>query len=337
MPTLLAQLTPQRSTPYSDLTAALAPHELMLSPLGSLIIAMHSVQLGGQSYLKVETTAAPSEMQRSELGGLAMTNAYFEYFDGAADLAGPLLRPLETHFQPTFPIDLITARRYRGKTNETFTQFMLNLARFSSDFAHRPWSALRVFDPLCGGGTTLFVALVLGADVMGVERGKEEVETTAAFIEQYAREQGVACEVRRERLKKQGRRWQFNLGPSHRQCVIARGETTRSAELMIGMKPPHLIVTDLPYGIQHRGELTSLLSTALPVWSSMLVAGGALTFAWESARFPRGEMIALVESAGGLRVLNDPPYDRLAHRVDRVIKQRDVIVAKKAQRVASSE
>ncbi len=31
-----------------------------------------------------------------------------------------------------------------------------------------------------------------------------------------------------------------------------------------------------------------------------------------------------------LRVLNDPPYAGLAHRVDRVIKQRDVLVAQRA-------
>jgi hypothetical protein len=54
-----------------------------------------------------------------------------------------------------------------------------------------------------------------------------------------------------------------------------------------------------------------------------------MAMAWESTRFPRDEMIALVEVESGLTVLNDPPYDALAHRVDRVIKQRDVIVARR--------
>ena len=52
-----------------------------------------------------------------------------------------------------------------------------------------------------------------------------------------------------------------------------------------------------------------------------------MALAWESKRFARAEMIALVESVSSLTVLNDPPYDALAHRVDRVIKERDVLVA----------
>ena len=41
-------------------------------------------------------------------------------------------------------------------------------------------------------------------------------------------------------------------------------------------------------------------------------------------------MAALVEALTPLRVVRDAPYDGLAHRVDRVIKRRDVIVARNA-------
>jgi hypothetical protein len=37
-------------------------------------------------------------------------------------------------------------------------------------------------------------------------------------------------------------------------------------------------------------------------------------------------MIALASSASAMRALTDPPYDQMQHRVDRVIKQRDVVV-----------
>ena len=39
-------------------------------------------------------------------------------------------------------------------------------------------------------------------------------------------------------------------------------------------------------------------------------------------------MVTLVEKTGAFEVLDDPTYNRLAHRVDRVIKKRDVIVAR---------
>ena len=50
----------------------------------------------------------------------------------------PLLRPIETGFTPALSRDLMMARRYRGKTNELFTHFLCNVARFSSAVAQRP-------------------------------------------------------------------------------------------------------------------------------------------------------------------------------------------------------
>jgi hypothetical protein len=97
--------------------------------------------------------------------------------------------------------------------------------------------------------------------------------------------------------------------------------------LIAGFRP-HLIVADLPYGIQHQGELIDLLTRALPVWTDLLPPSGAIVLAWESRRYPRADMVSLAESVAPLRVLNDPPYNAMAHRVDRVIKQRDVLVAR---------
>ncbi len=327
MPTLLAQIAPQRSTQYSALASALAPHELSLSVLSATIREHTTVTLGGQSYVRCELNSWPSDDDWRDLGLPAMTSAFFEArnFDGAM-----WLRPIDLPFQPALPLDLMTTRRYKGKTNEAFTHFMLNVARFSSAFAREPWRNLRVFDPLCGGGTTLFAALALGAHAAGVEQGKDDVETTTAFVALYAREQAIPCSAREERLKKFGRRWWFELGPStgsglKQQCIIARGDTLDSVELMAGVKKPHLIVTDLPYGIQHRGELAQLIGNALPVWASWLAPGGAIAMAWDSTRFPRTDMLAVLAGCG-LNALNHAPYDQLAHRVDRVIKQRDVVV-----------
>lgn len=331
---LVAQIAPQRSTQYAALADALAPHELALSPLDAHIANVERLAFGGQSYLRLEYNGACDAVHRRELGMLAMTSAYFEYREQIGNESGPWLRPIETGYQPAFPPDLIMTRRYKGKTNELFTQFLCNIARHSSEFANEPWENLRVFDPLAGGGTTLFAALLLGANVAGVEKVSGDVESTATFIEQYAREQGIPCRMKEERLKKIGRRWWFVLGKSRddaapKQCVIAIGETAHSADLLSSVKKPHLIVADLPYGIQHRGELTHLLDEALPVWDSLLLPGGALAMSWDATRFARAEMVALVQAAVPLIVLDDPPYNQLAHRVDRVIKQRDVLAARK--------
>jgi len=258
-----------------------------------------------------------------------MASAFYEYFETLSDHTGPFLRPVETAFHPFFPRDLVMTRRYRGKTNEMLTHFLCNVARFSSGFADRPWNDIRVFDPLSGGGTTLFTALMLGADTAGVEKSTRDVQTTVAFLKQYMRNARMKFSVKEERLRAFGNRWRLTIGKEKdKVCVLSSGETSQSAKLIEGFKKPHLIITDLPYGIQHHGRLMSLLRESLPVWTSMLTPKGVLAMAWESTRSPRGEMIDLVESETELAVLNHPPYGNLAHRVDRVIKERDILVAR---------
>jgi tRNA G10 N-methylase Trm11 len=91
----------------------------------------------------------------------------------------------------------------------------------------------------------------------------------------------------------------------------------------------HAIVGDLPYGIQHFGEIADLLSRSLPTWEQMLLPGGTITLAWNATRIKRAEMVELIQKHTQLQVRNDPPYTQFEHTVDRVIKKRDIISAVK--------
>jgi hypothetical protein len=329
MQTLLAQLAPQRSTQYGDLVAALAPYELSLSPIGEKIATLSPVVMAGQSYLRIELPVLPPPEQMAEVGALATISAYFEMVEALQGRVGPWLRPIETGWRPMLPAELATSRRYRGKTNELLCHFLCNVARFTSDFHSRPWEELRLLDPLAGGGTILFTALMLGAEAAGVEQDEQDVRTSVAFVRQFCQEAGIACRVQEERLRKIGRRTTLTIGKTPpRRCLLAQGKTEETAVFVTGFKP-HFIVTDLPYGIQHNGPLITLLSNALPVWVSLLPVGGTLVFAWDATRFERADMVTLVEENAPLSVLNAPPYTGLAHRVDRVIKRRDILVARR--------
>ncbi|MCC6457799.1 MAG: hypothetical protein IT328_22780 [Caldilineaceae bacterium] len=329
MTTLLAQLAPQRSTQYSDLVSALAPHELLLSPVGSQISGLTPLEVAGQTYLRFELPSLPTGEQMAELGKLATLSAFFETIDQLDHRPGPWLRPLESGFEPVLPPELAAARRYRGKTNELLSHFLCNLARYSSHFADQPWTALRLLDPLAGGGTILFSALMLGAEVAGVEQDQQDVRTTVAYLRQFCQEAGIACRVQEERLRKVGRRTTLTLGKNPpRRCILAQGDTDQTAQFITGFKP-HFVVTDLPYGIQHNGPIVDLLTRGLPVWANLLPTGGTLVFAWDATRFERAEMVSLVETTAPLVVLHSSPYDQLAHRVDRVIKRRDILVAQR--------
>ena len=328
--TLLAQVAPQRSTQYADLARTLAIPELQLSPVGAQATDFAPLQLGGQDYVRFTLPQEPDTMQCRELGMLAMTSAFFTYYDRIGEVAGPLLRPLESGWQPVLSPDIVATRRYRGKTNEVFTHFLCNLARFSSAFADEPWANLSIMDPLMGGGTTLFVGLMLGAQkVGGVDHEMEDVRSTATFLQQYLQHERISHKMQPERLKGLGLRWQCTIGKKGerpiQECIMASGDTGQAQTLLPGFKP-HLIVADLPYGVQHRGPLNTFLLDALPAWLAMLRRGGVIALAWDATRFARTEMLAVLQSQPKLQILNNPPYDALTHGVDRVIKARDVLI-----------
>jgi hypothetical protein len=328
---IAAQLAPQRSTQYSNLARDLAAAEVLASPLGPGLRDVSLSSIAGQDYLRFDLPGPITNDVGGLLASMAMLGGIFEVFDSIGDVAGPLLRPVQATHPAFIPPDMAATRRYKGKTNEAFTHFLCNMAKYASDFAHEEWAALDVVDPLCGGGTTLFTALSLGADVAGLDVDRTDVESTATFITQYCRENRIALAAKEERLRKLGaRRWLFQIGRDDvRRCMLAHGNAGQTRELLAGFGRPHLIVTDLPYGIQHSGPLHGLLADCLPGWTELLVSGGVIAFSWDSTRFDREEMMALVGKVADLEVVDRPPYDRLAHRVDRVIKRRDVLVARR--------
>jgi hypothetical protein len=181
-----------------------------------------------------------------------------------------------------------------------------------------------------GGGTTLFVGLMLGAQkVGGVDHATEDVRSTATFLEQYLQHERISHKMQPERLKGLGLRWHCTIGKKGerpiQECIMASGETGQSQTLLPGFKP-HLIVADLPYGVQHQGSLNTFLLEALPAWLAMLRRGGVIALAWDATRFTRAQMLLLLQSQTKLQILNTPPYDALTHTVDRVIKARDVLL-----------
>ncbi len=327
---LACLLAPQRNTQYAELVARLAWPELQLSPLGALIEGAESRTFAGLPFLVVTLRERPDEDQMACLGALAMTCGYFWLEEGTADRSGPWLHPIEVPAPAGLPTTLLYARRYKGKTNESLTRFLINLARFASDFAQAP-GALDILDPLCGGGTTLFAGLAAGHNVYGIDHARHEVIATAGFLRSFLTEAGIPYEVQEERLRRRGRRWTFTIdGPAGRQvCGLAHGDTADAPALFPGLRP-HLIVGDLPYGIQHKGAVVELLAVGLPVWAQMLRPGGGLALAWDATRLSRAELLAAVRPmAPELAFLDDPPWNELGHAVDRVIKRRDVLAARR--------
>ena len=63
--------------------------------------------------------------------------------------------------------DFVSGEKYRGKTNETLTQLLLNLALKEARTEAAP---TRLIDPMCGRGTSLFWAMRYGLSATGIEQ-----------------------------------------------------------------------------------------------------------------------------------------------------------------------
>jgi len=339
MEKLALKIRPQRSTQYANMTEKLAAPELLASPLGLAIKQIDPLTLAGQGYILVtldeECIRSLHPSLEDILPRLGATSEAYEFFEHIAEIEGPFLRPLETAFTPFVPLEMAEVRRYKGKTNEVFTHVLLNIAIFAGAYSNQFTGRLRVLDPLAGGGTTLFLALAAGYDAFGIEQQRQDVETTAVFVRQYLNSERIPCKELDERGRRAGRRYQFEIGHkgSTRELVLAHGdacEADRHMREVPGGPHMHAIVADLPYGIQHFGEIAGMLNKALPVWERMLLPGGRIALAWNATHVEPSALVESLERHPHLRVRNDPPYTQLTHTVDRVIKKRDIVVAVKA-------
>ena len=140
------KITPQRSTQYAHMTAMLATPEVLASPLGSAVKDIQPITLAGQEFLltTIEDTSDQNLASLRELiPRLGAVSEAYEYFEQLGDIAGPLLRPIEPQFMPFVPLEMAEARRYKGKTNETFTRVLLNTALFAGEYAQSFTERLR--------------------------------------------------------------------------------------------------------------------------------------------------------------------------------------------------
>ena len=297
--------------------------------------------IAGTTYLTVEgCELGPASIAR--LSNLSAGYALFELTDD--ELMRPvLLAPLDRYDD-----DLLTILKYAGKTNEQFTKLLLNVTAVASsltrDGLDRP---LRVLDPMCGRGTTLNQALMYGWHAAGVDLDRTDVDAYAAFLrtwlERKRLKHRISVTQQRVNRKVVGRRLDAETAAtrelwdagSKQQVTVLTVDTTTVAE-HFRRASFDLLVTDLPYGVQHGSRNADkglarnpmeLLDAALPGWCEVLRPGGAMGLAWNTKVASRHPVLARLRQHG-LEVLDEPPYNGFAHRVDQAIV-RDLVVARR--------
>lgn len=321
-----------------------ASETLALSELSLLAPALdaggrnaHAVTLCGVRYDALEMDAAPTEGDLKRLSRLSF--AYALFLSQTEPDEGALLRPLPMDRGRVFSEDVSAILKYTGKTNALFTRWLLQMAALSLQGGT---PAPRVLDPLCGRGTTLFEAAMLGWDAAGVELQRASAHEAAVFFRKYL-ENGRFKHTVREEKRYGAPCWDFRFAPDKDALRFRPGALTlvngdgAQTPRYFGREGFDIVCGDLPYGVQHGSVADggdrartpgALLGACLPAWRECLRPGGVLALSWNLPTLPREKMLSAL-TAAGLSPLCDPPYEGLSHRVDASIT-RDAVFARKA-------
>lgn len=237
--------------------------------------------------------------------------------------------------------DLPGILKYKGKTNELFLQLLANVALYSGGFARRAGEALELLDPMCGRGTTLFVGANRGWNVTGLDVDKNDLSEAEKFLKRYLEYHRMKHSFSRESRTVPGGKgvpvaqFCFSDAPEHfraenrRVLRLANADAGRAREIF-GREKFHMIVCDLPYGVQHAsvgGSLEALLARVLPVWREALKKGGSVALSFNAQTMRTEKVRAIMEDAG-LEVRRGGAADSFSHWVEQAVT-RDIAVGRR--------
>lgn len=259
------------------------------------------------------------------------------------EIIDKMLKPIIGHKSTYFNTDLSSILKYQGKTNEDFTKMMINIGIFSSRFAKEFDQDLKVFDPMCGRGTSLYESLILGYHASGIEVQKNEILELNKYLLRYLKYNRLKHHHSHQTIIDQGKKTgvKYTLETSSNNDAYKAGNKrslqyaigdTRQANLYYKKNSFHTMVTDLPYGVQHVGrnkgqmeDLAKIIDEALPEWHKLLKAGGSLVIAFNAMTLKREVLVTLLNKHQ-FKVLNKGLYLEMEHWVEQAVS-RDLIVA----------
>jgi len=288
----------------------------------------------GADFLEFETDA----LNQAAVDCLSAHSHLMLLFEERSD--GSLL-PLAGQKPPYLLEDLPFVQKYKGKTNEAFTMHLINQAHMASDF----WQEdhLSLLDPMCGRGTTLFQAVNRGFCVVGAEIHGAEVEECGGFFKRYLEFHHIKHSQKKRSLTLNGKGVPVNEFSFSGDAQAYKAGDVRTLQLvtcdsvnlqkLMPRAKYHLIVADLPYGVQHApgaqgkkaAPFEETLANNLRVWRDLLLPGGAMALSYNINTLPTGRVRQLMEQAG-LTVCDGEGYDGLEHWVEQAIT-RDAAVA----------
>ena len=290
----------------------------------------------GMPALDIETSGP---IRGDALDAIRMHSLLYGLFELKQD--GSLL-PLASRLPAWLGHDLPGILKYKGKTNELFLQMLINVAQLSGDY-WRGSETLQLLDPMCGRGTSLFIAANRRWDATGMDIDRNDLKEAEKFFKRYLEYHRFKHLADRQSLTLQNARpapvsrFVFSDTAEHfKQKQVAslklvNADACRTKEAF-GKNAFHLIVCDLPYGVQHAaqgvtGGLEALMAKALPGWKDVLKPGGTVAVSF-NAQILKLERVRRLMADAGMEPLCGGAYDRFSHWVEQAVT-RDIAVCRK--------
>ncbi len=332
----LLQLTPHANIRYRQAQVKLGRAELCCLLKGlDLQAEVTEAVIGGVSFLRFEADA----LTDAQLSALSMHSAALLI----CEQQGELLRPIEKFSRAYLEEDLAEVLKYKGKTSAVFTRMMINCALAASDFFHSK-EPLTVLDPMCGRGTTCFVALQQGMNAVGMDIDHRDLKECADYFERYLQYHRM-----KHKLDQSSRTVRKHAVPAAVYTIADTKEhfkegDTRTLSLFCGdtglcgellkKTPAHLLAADLPYGVQHAPQdgrrtesFLQVMHRALPQWKEAVRKGGAIALSFNTLTLRKADLVRLLTEAG-FTPLTESPYDDFRHFVEQAV-DRDFVVARR--------
>lgn len=312
---------------------ASAPLSLMELQLLNLPLQNPKLEdISGLSYLSFSMDAPLTDSQMEAVARLSSTYGLFTK-------EGELLRPVTLPDPQVHHRSVGTILKYQGKTNEIFTRMLLNIGYAQGNI--HPTHA-KVLDPVAGKGTTLMEAFSLGSDVYGVEVQEKSVVEGQAHLKKFLEQSKTKHKTGSIRVSGPNKSFTAKkhtidvaVSPEKNQHFELIAEDSKYCGSLFSADFFHLIVGDLPYGVQHGNQAggkhrspAQLLTSCLRGWQKILRKKGVLVLSWNTLVLSREKMVDLLEKNGFSEVVHQD-FPNMEHRVDASIL-RDVIVARKS-------
>lgn len=244
------------------------------------------------------------------------------------------LEPLPLANSLRYGTEVVTTQRYKGKTSERLTRLMLNLARAGDASKHVKSRSL--IDPMCGRGTTLNWALLYGIPAVGLDIDTKALDDYATFLQQWAQGNRYPHKIQRYRKPSDPRHFDFTVARDRDELEAKSKPDIRTFNVPadaedFGLGKASMIVSDLPYGVQHRARtggqkaitsVTDLVESVSARWPEWIRTGGSAALSWNVKSLSKPDLVAILDAAG----FAESTTRGFEHQVDRTIV-RDVVTA----------